>query len=85
MIWGVGYLLCISIFSTTIISNFPQPKNDSATSYHKSVCIFISACYFCPVLTELQFSWQILVKVSPAGAELFCADTHAHVQLCKLA
>lgn len=58
----------LQLFSQTFLKPRIIPQH-----IHKNLHISL-----CPhvIFTKPEFSWQILVKVNPEEAELFCADTH---------
>jgi hypothetical protein len=54
------YKMCVLISSTTFISNISHSKKISARYCHKFENVFMqNTCYFCHILTKLEFSQQI--------------------------
>ena len=51
--------------STNFVWNFSHSKKNWARHYHKCTYLLMqSTCYSCQILMKLQFSWQILKKLS---------------------
>jgi len=75
----------VLIFSTTSVWNISHSRKNWARYDQKCLLVFMwSTGYACPILTKLEFSWQIFEKYSnikfhenpSIGAEMFHAGRH---------
>jgi hypothetical protein len=80
----------VLIFSTTYVWNISHSQKKGARYDQICKLVFMSSTFHsCPILIELEFSWQIFkkntlisnfMKIRPVGAELYHVDRQMYQQ-----
>jgi predicted transcriptional regulator len=86
------YKMCVLILSTTFVWNISHSKKNSVRYYHNCTQVFMSSTrYSCQILIKLEFSRQLLEKLSnflkyPSSGSRVppCVQTDGRLDMTKL-